>query len=202
VKSAPFRFNEEQHEYVDTAGRRVPHITGLLAVSGWIDDQWYTDTSCERGRAVHELVAEYDLGAVDLASYAGQYRPYLLAHAAAMQVIPHEWRHVEVPAVHPTLRFGGTPDRVGTVYNGLGVLDIKSGLQSRAHAIQTALQAILCEPELHLAPERQVRFCLYLRPDGRYRLIEHRDPANIREAHRILARHCPVFEQWENEKEA
>lgn len=187
MRSEPFRFNDARHEYTNLDGRRLPHVTGLLTAAGHITDEWFTDESCERGRVVHELAAEYDLGALDAATLVSKYRGYLLGHVAAMRAIPHHWLHIEVPAVSPR-GFGGTPDRVGEIYGGLGVLDLKSGLEFKAHRYQTALQAILCEQELGLPADRQLRFTLYLRASGRWKLIEHRDPADIREADRIIER--------------
>ncbi len=91
-----FRFSSETHEYTDLlTGQIVPHITGILQATGWINDEWYTEESCERGTAIHKLTADYDLGALDVASCVSPYRGYLLSHVAAMNIIRPEILSVE-----------------------------------------------------------------------------------------------------------
>lgn len=93
---------------------------------------------------------------------------------------------VEVPRYHPTLRFGGRPDRVVRTFGAVGPLEGKSGQPARSHEIQTALQAILLEPWVDLPAEMQQRLCLYWRPNGRFRLREHKERRDFQEARRIL----------------
>jgi hypothetical protein len=79
--SAVFRFDAVNHEYIDpSSGSVFPHITGMLQQTGWIDDTWYTEESSARGRAVHRLTADFDLGALHVDSCVSRYRPYLLGH--------------------------------------------------------------------------------------------------------------------------
>lgn len=186
-----FRFDPEAHEYRDAASGRVyAHITGLLAAGGHIDDRWYTEESSERGKHVHTLTAEYDLGAlVDPRSCTSAYKGYLLGHVAAMACVPHAFLEVEVPRVHPRLRFAGRPDRVGRLYGLGGVLEVKSGAVEESHEIQTALQAILSADELGLPPDAMTRWALYLREDGRFTLREHRNG-------RDFARACELIRKY------
>lgn len=187
-----FRFDAFNHEYVETAtGLVLPHITGMLDRTGWVDDRWYTEESCERGHQVHRLTADYDLGAIDdLDRVVDKYRAYLLAYADAMRVIPHEWDAIEEPLVHSTYRFGGRCDRRGRIYTAKGVCEVKSGLVDKAHPVQTALQAILVAPLFGLPPELVDRFCLYLKPTGRWTLEQHKEPRDLIEAKRIIQVCC------------
>jgi hypothetical protein len=191
--AVPFRFDGCRHAYIplDT-GEEIPHITGMLERTGWIDDRWYSSDSSERGQAVHALTATYDLGGLDPATCVSRYRPYLLGHVKAMQIIRPEWRHVEEPLVHPFLRFGGRPDRVGLIYRAQGVMEGKSGQPERSHQVQTALQAILAAPELGLPPEALVRYALYWRDNGRFKLEQHIDRRDFDEAHRVIKRCCNI----------
>lgn len=183
-----FRFNAYQHEYIDAATNEVlPHITGLLKADGLVDDRWFKKEHSERGRVVHTLTADYDLGAItDIASVVSEGKGYLAGHVKAMAILRPEWLHVEVPFVHWGHRFGGRPDRVGRVDGGWAVLDVKSGVKTPAAPVQTALQAILMEPELKVPARSILRFVLYLSKDGKFKLLRHTDPRDFDRAYRIL----------------
>lgn len=186
---ASFRFEAETHTYYDAAGLVVPHITGLLERGGWIDDRWYTEESSARGRLVHTLTADYDLGAVDVATCVSRGRPYLLAHIECLRLEPPTFEEIEEPWVHPGLRFGGRPDRAGRLRSGARVVwEIKSGAKAKAHSIQTALQAILLEQKHGLPAEMWVRLCEYLDHRGRCKLVDHKETqaADFAEARRLL----------------
>lgn len=179
------RFDAATHTYYEN-GEERPHITGMLQASGWIDDRWYTEESCQRGTEVHSLTADYDLGALDVASCVSRYRGYLLGHVAAMDVVKPEILAVEEPSISP-LGFGGRPDREVRAWGLLAVLEGKSGGPERAHSIQTALQAILVAPKHRLPAESIARYCLYWKPTGKYKLEEHTDARDFGEAYRIIA---------------
>lgn len=186
-----FRFDANRHEYIDTErGEVLPHITGMLEATGWIDDRWYTEESRERGSAVHRLTADFDLGALDPSRCNSTYRPYLLGHVKAMSIAMPFWLHVEEPMVSAAEGFGGRPDRVGTLYGAQAILEVKTGGVEDAHEIQTALQAILVAPELRLPAESIQRYALYLKPDGKFRLEWHKRPANFVEAWKIIRETC------------
>ena len=52
----PFRFDAIRHSYTELAtGEERPHITGMLERTGWVDEEWFTEESSERGTAVHSL---------------------------------------------------------------------------------------------------------------------------------------------------
>lgn len=184
-----FRFDAVEHAYYYRESR-IPSITQMLNSCGLIDSRWYTEESCERGTLVHSLTADYDLGALtDLAGCTSRYKAYLLGHVKALAILQPEILEVELPRVHP-IGFGGRPDRV-VRYRGLGgVLEIKSGGVEKVHGVQTALQAILVAPVLHLPAEALVRLCLYLKPSGRFRVEEHVSQTDFTEARRVIAECC------------
>ena len=187
--SAPFRFDELDHSYTDTSGR-VVSITGLLAVGGWTTDEWYTEESSERGKAVHKLTADYDLGAIGPRDAVPEYAGYLAAHVTLDRIVKPRWRHVEVPAVHRTIRFAGRCDRVGYVFNRGAVLEVKSGAEEKGHPIQTALQAILAADELALPAETIDRYAAYYSASGRYKLKQHTNSQDFVEARKLLAKYA------------
>jgi hypothetical protein len=188
----PFRFLAETHDYVDLeTGAVLPHITGMLKAAGWIDDTWFTDASSERGRQVHRLTADYDLGALeDVDGCVSPYRGYLLAHVQMSAIVGPDWQAIEVPLVHRRHAYGGRPDRVGQVYRLASVLEVKSAAPARSHQIQTALQAELVADGFGLPPEAIARYCEYLKPSGRFQLEQHRDARDFREARRIIRKYA------------
>lgn len=189
--SLAFRFLAEEHAYIaaDT-GEALPSITQMLARTGWVDDAWWSEEACERGRCVHELTASYDLGALDPATCVSKYRGWLLAYVAAMRALAPTWTHVEIPLVDPVHRFGGRPDRAGQVFGLRTVLEIKSGQPAKGDDKQTALQAILLASQGGLPAEHYERLALYLKPTGRFKLEQHKDRHDFDEARRIIRLCC------------
>lgn len=185
-----FRFSADAHEYFDGLNL-VPGITGMLVKCGLIDDTWFTEESRIRGTAVHHLTAAYDLGALNLEAVAPVYRPYLLAHVAAMEQLRPSWTDVEVAYVHPHYRFGGRPDRVGACLRLQTVCEIKSGAPHKSHRVQLALQAILVAQASDLKdPFAWRRMAVYLRPNGRFKVEIHRDGRDFDQAHEVIQECC------------
>lgn len=184
----PFRFDAYAHEYLDPATNDVlPHISGFLKAGGLVDDRWFKEAHSMRGRIVHTLTADYDLGAIsDVASVVSECKGYLQAHVKAMSILRPTWEHIEVPFVNWRHRFGGRPDRVGKIDGGWAVLDIKSGVKTPAAQVQTALQCILVADDLVVPPQSMLRFVLYVKKDGRFKLDRNTDPADFDIAYRLL----------------
>lgn len=186
---AEFRFDALAHEYTDAlTGEVLPHITGMLERAGYIDSEWYTPASQARGIGVHRLTADYDLGALDPARCDSVYRGWLLAHVAAMNALRPEILAVEEPIVHPVYRYGGRPDRVWKLNGIVGVPDLKSGQPEKSHPIQTALQAILVSTEVGLPAQSIARWGLYLKSNGKWKLVPHTDPADFHRAFDLIRR--------------
>jgi len=182
----PFRFDAASHTYYGADGSVLPHITGMLETTGWTDDTWMTEESSERGQIVHALTCDYDLGALEPDACVSVHRGYLLGHVECTSRLRPRWTHIEVPFAHPSLRFGGRPDRLGLVLNRRAVFEIKSGAPTKAHPIQTALQAILAGGYDPLPAWQWARYCEYLTKSGRYKLEEHRDRRDFDIAHDII----------------
>jgi hypothetical protein len=191
VEGLPFRFDADTHRYILEGGQVVPHITEMLERGGLVDNTWYTEESSERGRAVHKLTADYDMGALENpASCVSGYKGYLLAHVKAVGIMRPEWLAIEEPRVHSKHRFGGRPDRVCKVYGLASVLEGKTGQEERSHGVQTALQAILEAERLHLPAQAIARLVLYWKPDGRFKLVEMSRERDFDEAYRLIRTYC------------
>jgi hypothetical protein len=195
-----FRFDASAHEYVaNDTGEVLPHITGYLKAGQLVDDRWFTEAHSERGRCVHTLTADYDLGAIeDPAESTSRHKGYLLAYAAAKRLLRPEWDHVEVPFVNWDYRFGGRPDRLGLIAGGLALADIKSGVEQKAMApvtgnrvvavaaVQMALQAILVAPTLALPAESIFRYGIYVKSTGKFKVVPYTDARDFDVARRLL----------------
>ena len=187
VTTLPFRFDAELHRYtLLDGGAEVPHITGLLVSAGIVDPQFYTEESRIRGTAVHDLTRDYDLGALPVDGCKSVYKPYLLAHAAAMGMLKPEILAIESPAVHPVYRFGGRSDRVLKLSGLRGVWEIKSGAREASHAIQTALQAMLDSVECGIPAEHLGRWCCYVKANGKFSVEVHDSKSDFDVAREIL----------------
>lgn len=171
-KPAPhrFAFDAGSHSYW-LNGTRIKGVTDLLTEAGFISEAWYTDADAERGRQVHTLCTDRDLGAIeDLRHCDSPHKGYLLAYEAFLARVQPEWTAIEEPAVSLTYRVAGTPDRVGRLWNLEGIVDIKSGQSERSHGPQTALYDIVLGG---LPAGVRKRYSLYLRRTGTFRLIPH-----------------------------
>lgn len=189
LKPIEFRFDHVDHVYT-VGGKVIPNVTGMLQKTGWVDPRFFTDADRERGRAVHQLTAEYDLGALDPSRLVSKYRGWLLAHVAAMARLKPTWDAIEEPEVHPVYKFGTRPDRVGKIYRVRSIVDEKSGVKTKAHPIQTALQAICVSWRWHLKPEDMPRYALYIGENGKYELDPHTKKSDLEEAYRIIKQCC------------
>lgn len=181
-----FHFDPIDHEYfID--GEKVPSITQMLERCGYIDTRFYSEECAERGTLVHKDTAAYDLGAIsDPRALECAWKGFFLAHVEAMRVLKPEILSVEVARGSIEHRFGGRPDRVLKLWGAVTVLDIKTGVVWDWHALQTALQAILVAPDHHLPPTAIQRYGLYLRDNGKYKLVEARNPRDYDEAYEII----------------
>jgi len=191
VEPQPFRFDHDTHTYINHLGEERPHITGMLLRCGEIDDTWFTEESCVRGTAVHDLTLMYDQGALDVAECVSPYKGYLLAHVDATRALRPTWHHVEEAFMHPTLGFGGRPDRAGIVWKRRTVLDGKSGPAAKSHQLQTALQAILMAAQQPgILPEQYQRLALYWQKNGKYKIVEHVSLRDFDRAREIIRTCC------------
>lgn len=186
-----FRFDAVDHVYtaLDT-GEQLPHITAMLARTGWVNDTWFTEESAERGTAVHHMTADYDHGALDVKTCVSPFRGFLLAYVDVTGMLRPTWEGIEVPLVHWGYRFGGRPDRVGLAYNCLTIGELKTGEPQRADMIQTALQAILKAGQGGLPAEHWERLAIYLRASGKFKVERHHDRRDFDEAKRIIRVCC------------
>lgn len=185
-----YRMDSAAHEYVDVeTDRKYPNISWLLDQDERyrLDTRWMTDEHRERGRLVHLFTQDYDMEALDLSAVPEALLGYVEAWMAfRSQFGTHTFLSIEEPRVRADLGFAGTTDRGGIFRALRGVLEIKAGAPERRYEIQTALQAILEEPVLHVPAASMVRYQVTLKPNGTFRLYEHPSAHDLSEALRLV----------------
>lgn len=193
IAQAPkFRFDREKHEYF-LDGQRIPGISELLERGGLVvGSHYYTEASRVRGSAVHAMCADFDMDALDPDWERSPYAGYVKAYISAMETIRPEWALIEVADFHPDYRFGGRPDRSGRIFGPLGVMEVKTAMKAKHHAIQTGLQSLLVARAPRIPPQRLPRYALYLKESGKWALEEHTDPRDFDRAYALIKEFCHV----------
>lgn len=171
ARSAPvFRFDATEHVYT-LDGEIIPSVTQLLGRAGLVSEAFYTEASAERGHQIHQLCAQYDLGAVeDLPRCVSAYKPWLLAYVKFLRTVRPAWVSIEEACANTQYRFGGRPDRLGTVWGAEAIVELKSGVMERWHGVQTALHDILVGG---LPVRVRNRYGLYLMRTGKFKFRPH-----------------------------
>lgn len=185
------QFNEADHSYTQD-GIRYPSVTTILAAMGFYGDatKYFTEYSRDRGSYVHKIIQFHLQGELDPESIdpalEGYFKAWLKFEADT------NYRPIlnEAPMFTDLWKFAGTPDHIGLMYfkDPEVIIDVKSGADGHAAAIQTAGYQILY-------PKAKRRFSLQLRQDGKYKLTEYRD----REDRGIFLSALAVY-QWQVNK--
>jgi len=168
-------FEPAMHAYY-LDGRRFSHsVTEVLTGAGFYNPEYFTDEQRERGRAVHEITAEFDhTGRTDLRRVPEKYRGYVRAWEQYKRDSQIEcFQHIEQIVICPELDYAGTLDRGNPVIRKGGSLvivdeidDIKTNERGMIYSpvrIQLVGYGYARHPR-HICRRRAV--CL--RPNGEY----------------------------------
>lgn len=168
-------FDQVTHTYwIDD--REVPSVTQILKAMNCVDTRWYTEEGRERGKAIDTLTEMYDAGTLDLEAlrvYGKSYAGYIEAWIAFRAETGFVRTFAQVRVANARLGYAGTLDGEGN-FNGvplLYIVDLKTGPPLWWHPLQTQGYA-----ECSISAKR--RGCVYLRRDGRFKWVEHDDPAD------------------------
>lgn len=163
---------------------------------GLCDPSWFTQEGRDRGNVVH-MAAECVFTGQDVA-VAPAYRGYVEAlrnGATALKVVPI-WVERRLRMADLTGRpdlVGYVTERVGQIFPGPVIPDVKSGTREPQHGVQLAFYEMLAEacgarallpPEFRDLPWQRVGF--YVDARGCYRLHPYADPDDFTVAHAIL----------------
>jgi hypothetical protein len=161
-------FDESRHAY-QWCGTPVPGVTEVIASAGLIAGlDWMDEASRIRGQAVHRACELDDKGALDESTVDDIVAPYLAAWRKFTAEHKPTWHTIEERVYNTSFRYAGTVDRAGRLakHRARCVVDIKTGMRSRATGVQLAAYAAA----LFKTGTPVKRIGVYLRPTGQYEL--------------------------------
>lgn len=120
-------FNEENHEYT-VDGIKLPSVTEIVSpftFSKYRVDAAVVNQAAYRGKMIHEVCADYDMGAIDdETEIAPDIAMYLKGWKDFCSDYRPEWLMIEQPMA--SVNFAGTVDRVGIIDGNPCIVDIKT----------------------------------------------------------------------------
>ena len=169
-------FNPAAHEYTEDDGTPIPSVTQIIKAAGIIDDRFYNADARDRGSAVHEFCERYADGVrVDnrgnlLAAYE-----YVNSFAAWMSDYGVFTLSTECRVYHKIngKAYAGTYDILADIGGKNVLIDIKTGVKAKWHAVQLAAYA-MARPVIDGAVQADpvnpdALAVLYLQAGGKYR---------------------------------
>lgn len=170
-------FDDKSHTYF-WDGVEVPGVTSIL--SPLIDfsrvPPAVLQAAADFGTAVHLACELDDVGDLDESTLDAALIPYLDAWRAFCVDHDVNWDVIEQPVYHSSLRYAGTPDRIGYVRGSKCVVDIKSTAQLYP-SVGPQLSAYAYAYDAGMAPTMQ-RIAVQLKADGTYKAQQYKDPTD------------------------
>lgn len=172
-------FDEATHTY-RFGGQVVPGVTSILAPLTGYDSvpASVLEAAANFGKAVHKACELDDLGELDEAALDPALVPYLQAWRQFSADHAVVWHEIEQPVYHPTLRYAGTPDRIGIVRGMDAVVDIKSTADLYP-SVGPQLAAYANANRSRLSAHVMQRIAVQLKADGTYRKKTYTDTADF-----------------------
>lgn len=179
-------FREEGHVY--TVGSVViPSVTQVIdSFTGFYAPADVLERARQRGNLVHQLTALWDFNPwpqdsererdVQRAKLGG----YIDGWNQFRKDFNFRIEECEQRVYHRKYRYAGTFDRTGYIYDepGLCVVDIKSGEIVPEYAWQTAAYKAAAN-DGRTGNKVVRRFVVQVTEDGKYKCVEHKDPADL-----------------------
>lgn len=174
-------FDAASHTYT-IGGERLPSVTQVLEMLTDLDQipAQKLRYAAERGDAVHYGCELHDRDELDWDTLEAELAPYVEAWIKFRRQTGFVPDKIEHRMFHPAMRFAGTLDRTGILYDLPTVLDIKAVVKTypstgpQLAAYETLLRAT--EPD---GPKAYQRYAVQLCKDGTYRLHHYKDPADF-----------------------
>lgn len=124
------------------------------------------------GAAVHIACELDDKGDLVEETVADVVKPYLGAYRKFKAECKPKWEALEEKVYHPLHQVAGTLDRRGWLCNSKAIVDLKSGAEHPAVALQTSAYLEAYCARSGEPPREYRRFALYLKDTGHYVLRE------------------------------
>jgi hypothetical protein len=175
-------FDENKHEY-KFDGIIIPSVTQIIGDIFPISDFISKDLLKEKadlGKKIHSTTELYDRGTLDV----DKLHPILKAYLDSWVKFRKDFNvqfdldsfseQIETLLYHSVYKFAGRVDRIPFVDKERCIIDIKSGMEQKTHALQTAAYAMLANQLLDRKFKIKKRYAVYLSETG-YKVIEHKN---------------------------
>lgn len=170
---AQLLFYDAEHQY-EVDGEKLPSVSEILRfmsreIYGDIN-QYTLDNAANRGSDVHkatELLDKYGEAEID-----EEYAPYLQAYHSFLKEHHVSWDDIERRMYHPQKMYAGTIDRFGAVDGESALVDIKTTSTIKKPIVKAQLNGY---EDMRIAngfAPAQRLYCLQLKKDGKYTLLE------------------------------
>lgn len=164
-------FEKTEHKY-SWEGVSIPSVSSILAGAGFTNFDMVNkadmDRAQERGTIAHENTEFYDIGILDEDSVDPALVGYLEAWKKFVADYNPKFLMIEKRLCNLKLWYAGTVDRVASIKRTRTLIDIKTGIKSKAHEIQHGGYSML-------DGIGNIKQCwtVYLKPDGKYSIEIH-----------------------------
>lgn len=163
--------------YVDGDGRRLVSVTEALKLAGLVDLSMIPAETLERarqrGQDVHAFCEGIALGLLDDEAPDPRIDGYVVGFRRFLSETSFKAEAAEQRVVHAVYGFAGTIDLLGAIGSASWLLDLKATAALPPEAKPQTAAYRMAKALAEKTPRR--RGVLHLRPDGTYRLDEHKD---------------------------
>lgn len=172
--------DERNHKYMDEEGNIIPSVTEIISM---ISGEAYRNINpavlehaAEKGRLVHEWCEQFDYECEE-DQVPSELEPYCRAYMDFVRDYRPEWTAIESMVYCNVTQTGegyaGTVDRIGKIDGKLCVVDIKTiASPTTKDHIKVCCQTAAYSMASNVWGER---YALYLKPDGKYRILDCRE---------------------------
>ena len=164
-------YDDARHTYSDDKGI-LPSVTQIIEAVGLRSTAFYKEGAADRGKAIHRILHEIDLGKSPDWREAEQYIGYIEAWTTLKGQLKeaqgYEVFTSECIGSHPQKRYAGTVDKVFRY--GLDkycIFDIKTGKKEKWHTLQVTAYTDMMR-FTHMEREWTMPHVAYLREDGTF----------------------------------
>ncbi len=175
-------FKSDTHEYF-WHGAPVPSVTQIIQsanLANFDSVPWHIlKKACELGTYVHQATEYLDNNTLDFDTIDEGVFPYLQAWERFKIDTGFKIKFIEVRLYSQKYKFAGTIDRIGTINDKEVIPDIKTGVHSISHAVQTSAYAQLAKEAGILTQRKANRLTVKLNSDGSYSLKPHKGNADF-----------------------
>lgn len=170
-------FDEAKHEYKES-GLTIPSVTQIISDVKLIDLSFINEDllkeKAELGNNVHLTTEMCDNDKLDIS----RLHPVLMAYLNQWIKFKKDFNflplEIEPMYYHSAYKFAGRIDRVGFIEDKKSIIDLKTGMKFKSHAIQTAGYKLLYNFKREKGEMAKRRYCVYLTEDS-YKVEENKE---------------------------